>query len=47
MSNRIYSTRRRNPGWLKKLFKRIGDFRFFLSLKQGVVESWKKSDRTI
>jgi hypothetical protein len=47
MSNRLYAKRRRNPSFLVRLARRIGNYRFFRSLKQGILESWRKSDLTV
>lgn len=42
--------RKHRPGWfaqLVKLAKRIADYRYYRSLKQGRKESWDKAGKTL
>jgi len=55
MSNRLYSSRRRNPGWLSRIFRAIGDWRkrraayqhYMATLKCTPAEARDLADRTI
>lgn len=37
----------RKRNFLKRLLKRVHDYKFFRSLNQGILESWDKSARTL